>query len=214
MLHTWVTKAARTCDELALLLFLRMHPNDRCVYETAMTGTSWNVCDLKLRNSDLKSLLTYYNTHVGDRRASWTQNELNDCPFISKNTRIFTLCVLINPLETCMALHDFSTALCQSPGGPRCHMVPYESAHCDDHFAGLLHPTLCCSIAMCPFCEQERLRKTWGRTREWLFGTRPICPCPPSHRAIGPDRPDQARSSRTCSADTPGLGWRNAGCSN
>lgn len=33
------------------VVFPRVLPNDRCEYETAMTGVSWNAFDLKLRNS-------------------------------------------------------------------------------------------------------------------------------------------------------------------
>lgn len=38
-------------------IFQRVLPKDECVYETVMTGTSWNACDLKIRNSNLKSSL-------------------------------------------------------------------------------------------------------------------------------------------------------------
>lgn len=53
--------------------------------------------------------------------------------------------------------------------GPECHMVPYESAHCDDNFTGLPDPAFCCGIAMwvlsALICEEDWQKyKVWGKS--------------------------------------------------
>lgn len=101
---------------------------------------------------------------------------------------------LITPYRHVLALHDFSTALCQIPGGPGCHMVPYESAHCDDNFAGLPDPALCCSIAMCVFSVPFVSERDWERHEVgWESGCLGQDPSVPALRPTEPS----ARTGQT-----------------
>lgn len=165
MLHTWVTKAARTCDnKLALLLFPRTLPKNKCVHETVMTGMSRNACDLKIRNSYLKYHWTYCNTHLTEKfhRSSSLLLSLNRMSafvlFIRQHVHIDWINV--------SAPHDFSTAQCQisrDQGVIWCHArvptVMMISRGCQILPSAV---TLLCVCLFCSFCKKE-----WERYKVW-----------------------------------------------
>lgn len=164
MLHTWVTKAARN-NKLALLLFPRMLPKNKCVHETVMTGMSWNARDLKIRNSNLKYHWTHCNAHLTERfhRPPSLLLSLNRMSafvlFIGQHVHIVDWMNVIAP-------HDFSTAQCQisrDQGVIWCHTrvptVMMISRGCQILPSAV---ALLCVCLFCSFCEKE-----WERYKVW-----------------------------------------------
>lgn len=214
--------------------FPRRLPNNECLHETAMTGVSWNACDLKIINSNLKSSLNtlqrshgWQTAHVFTRRPNtfelhglWGRrfSDRNERLGCLRGERIFTVLTWSIPQRDFLALHDFSTARCQIPGDQGviwCRMrVPTVKIML---LACQIPPS---AVALLSACFQSFL---WaGRSENdtrydervgvWDRTHLSLPSIPQRHRPRpGPGR---AKSSRTCSADTPGLGWRNAGCSN
>lgn len=232
MLLTWVTKAARTCaDEPALLFFSKSASLERL--------RAWNCDDRYVlecpwpENQEFQSKKlierTVKHTGVTDCALFWRVCQtlpgvlgseegvslIGVNAFVRKAIHIVDL---INPSEKCLGAAWLFHCTMPIPRGPGCHMVPYESVHCDDNFTGQPDPAFCCGIALCVFSVLFVSKTEWERYKVWwesgCLGQDPsvpaLCPTEPSARA-GPGR---AKSSRTRSADTPGLGWRNAGCSN
>lgn len=226
--------------------FPRGLPNNECLHETAMTGMSWNACDLKIMNSNLKKLCehTATLTWVTDCTrfhesaeyfwASWTRKysaftlerllsreaflwpEWTSSSFVGE--RIFTVLTWSIPQRDFLAVHDFSTAWCQIPGDQ-------GVIWCRMRVPTVMIMLLACQIlpsavALLSACFQFFL---WARQSEndtrydetvgvWDRTHLSLPSVPQRHRPR--TGPGQAKSSRTWSADTPGLGWRNAGCSN
>lgn len=57
--------------------FPRGLPNNECLHETAMTGMSWNACDLKIMNSNLKSSVNTLQRSHGWQTAHVFTSRLN-----------------------------------------------------------------------------------------------------------------------------------------
>lgn len=205
MLHTWVTKGSQDLWRRAVLLFSKSASKRRmcvwncddryvleCLWPENQEFQSKKVIEdavtlagVRLHTVSTKSAEYFLDSEEGVSLITMNAVLL----FMMKNIHIVDL---INSPETCLCAAGLFHCTMPNPRGPGCHMVPYESAHCDDNFAGLPDPALCCGISMCVFSvlfvSKTKVRKLWGTMREWVFGTGPICPCPPSHRAIGPDR--------------------------
>lgn len=198
--------------------FPRGLPNNECLHETAMTGMSWNACDLKIMNSNLKKLCehTATLTWVTD---GWILLSFMDSKVFSVYSRAFTfeggvsltgmnvfvLCGrknihsfdLINPSERFLGTAWLFHCMVPNPRGPGCHMVPYESAHCDDNVTGLPDPAFCCCTAICVFSVIFVSKTEWERYKVWwnsgCLGQDPSVPalCPTETSA-----PDRARPGK------------------
>lgn len=226
--------------------FPRGLPNNECLHETAMTGVSWNACDLKIMNSNLKSSgNTLHRSHgwqtahvFTSRLSTFELHGLESVHLLLSSVYFQGRLVSdrnehLRPLREKeysqfwpdQSLREISWHCMTFPlhgaksQGTRVSYVPYESAHWDDNVTGLPDPAFCRCTAICMYFQfflwarqsendtryDERVG-VWDRTHLSLPSV------PQRHRPqTGPGR---AKSSRTWSADTPGLGWRNAGCSN